>query len=78
MKSQATEWKKIFSDHMSDEKLISRRYKNSSKLNSKKANNPILKASKRLKHTLHQKGYTDGKLAPEICSTSLVFREMKI
>lgn len=38
MKRQATEWKKIFSNHISNKRQVSRIYKEP-KINSRKANN---------------------------------------
>ena len=38
MKGQATDWEKIFANHISDEVFISRIYKELSKLNKEKTN----------------------------------------
>ena len=48
MKRQPTEWEKIFANHISDNELISRIYKELLPLNNKKTERPNSKLSKGL------------------------------
>lgn len=58
MKRQVIGWEKIFTNHVSDNRLISRFCTELSKFNSKK-NKQSLENGKNLQ-TCHQRGYTDG------------------
>lgn len=86
MMRQVTEWKKIFTNHLFDKRLVSRTaianlwnltdcwsriYKELSKLKHKKIGT-------RFEQTLHQRRNKNGKEAQERCSTSLVIGEMLI
>lgn len=46
MKGQATDWEKVFVNRMSGKELISRIYKELSKLNCERRNNPVRKWAK--------------------------------
>ena len=56
MKTQATEWEKIFAKHLPDKGLILRIYKENLQLNYIKKNSSI-KNGERFEQTLHQRIY---------------------
>ena len=56
IKRQATYWEKIFANHISSKDLYPDSTKNTSKINSKKINNPIKNQAKNLnRHLYHQR-----------------------
>lgn len=57
MKRQATDWVKVFGNHLLDEGLLSRIHKELSKVTCKKMNNSILKMGEIFEETLHQRKY---------------------
>ena len=59
MKRQAKDLEKIFIKYISNEGLVSRMYKEHSKLNSAETNNPIWKWAK----DMNRRGYTDDRYA---------------
>ena len=67
MKRQPTEWKKIFSNDVTDKGLMSKTYKQFMQLNIKKQTNKQTnqKMGRRSKHTFLQRGNTDGQKAHE-------------
>ena len=66
LREQKTSYRlgEIFANHTSHKALITRIYKQLSKL-SNKTNKPIKKKGKRFEEILHQRRYVDGKQAQE-------------
>lgn len=74
MKTQDTVREKIFAIHLSDEGLISRIYKDFSRLNNNEKNNPITKMNRHF--TKEDKCVENNRM--KICSTSLAIMKMQI
>ena len=60
VKRQPSEWEKIIANEAMDKELISKIYKQSLQLNSRKINDPIKKWAKENKQTFLQRRHTDG------------------
>ena len=59
MKTQASEWEKIYANEITDKGLTSKIYKQLMQLSIRKTNNPIQKMGRRPKQTFLQRRYTD-------------------
>ena len=79
MKRQPSEWEKIIANKTTENRLIGRIYKQLIQLNIRKTNSRIKKMGRRPKQTFLQRDtQIDGQYTMEICSTSLIIREMQI
>ena len=76
MKRLATDCRKIFANHISDEGLVSRLY-TVSKLNSKNASNTIRKWAKDMSRHFIRKHVQMANKHMKRCSTSLAIRKCK-
>lgn len=77
-KDKATEWEKIFVDHISDKGPESRIYEELSKLSSKKQKQSNLKMCKRHKQAFAEEDIQVVNKHTERCSASLAIRKVQI
>jgi hypothetical protein len=76
LKRPSTEWEKMFANYTSDNRMITRIYRELKVLNSPKTNEPIKKWASELNRTFSKEEIQMAKKHMKICSPSLAIKEI--